>query len=178
MSLLYYAALATSAAASICPMLGPVFPAPTELPSAVGFQDTLKTLQATLDEAFIAGNTSFGRINSNDTYSIQIFSTASEELLFDYHHRGPTVVGNRTVDGDSIYRIASTTKLITVYLLLLEAGEEVFAEKVTKYVPELAGAPGWDDITVGSLAGNLGDITSESGSSTMFNETNTYIRSL
>ncbi|KAJ4993117.1 hypothetical protein SVAN01_01469 [Stagonosporopsis vannaccii] len=159
-SLLYYAALATAASA-VCPMLGPVFPVPTELPSAVAFQNSLKTLQANIDEAFTTGNTSYGPINPTDTYSIQIFSTRSEELLLDYHHHGSNVLGNRTVDGDSIYRIASTSKVITVYLLLLEAGDAVFAEKVTKYLPELAGVQNWDDITVGALAGYLGDIVSE-----------------
>lgn len=159
-SLLYYAVLATAASA-VCPVLGPVFPIPTELPSAVAFQDTLKTLQATIDEAFTTGNTSYGPIRPTDTYSIQIFSTKSEELLLDYHHQGSSVLGNRTVDGDSIYRICSTTKTITVYLLLLEAGEAVFTEKVTKYLPELEGVQNWDDITVGALAGYLGDIASE-----------------
>jgi hypothetical protein len=138
-----------------------VFPAPKELHSSITFQATLKTIQAKVDEAFASGNTSHGPVNPNDTYSIQIFSTVSERPLLDYHRRGQALLGNRTIDGDSVYRIASTSKLLTVYLLLLEAGETIFKEKVTKYVPELAGAAYWDDITVGSLAGYLGDITAE-----------------
>lgn len=105
--LFHYSALATAvAAANICPILGPVFPAPRNLHSVAAFQNTLKSIQAKIDEAFIAGNTTHGPVNPNDTYSIQIFSTASEDLLFDYHRRGSDVLGNRTVDGDSIYRIA------------------------------------------------------------------------
>ncbi|KAJ8109047.1 hypothetical protein OPT61_g7739 [Boeremia exigua] len=160
-TLFNYAALATAASASICPILGPVFPAPSALSSSTAFQDTLKALQSKIDQAFANGNTSYGSVNPYDTYSIQIFSTASEELLFDYHRRGPTVLGNQTVDGDSVYRIASTTKLITVYLLLIAAGPEVLHDKVTKYLPELAGEAYWDDMSVGSLSNYLAGVASE-----------------
>lgn len=161
-SLLYYSSLATAVtAASICPILGPVFPAPHDLLSDTSFQDTLTAIQSSIDKAFVDGNTTHGSVNPNDTYSIQIFSTASEGLLLDYHHRGSDVLGNRTIDGDSIYRIGSTSKLIAVYLLYIEGGEAIFSEKVTKYLPELAGAAYWDEITVGSLAGFLGDIVAD-----------------
>lgn len=147
--------------ASICPILGPVFPVPSELHSSTTFQETLKLLESKIDGALASGNTTHGPVSPNDTYSIQIFSTKSEKPLLDYHRRGPAVLGNRTIDGDSVYRIASASKLITVYLLLLEAGEGIFSEKVTKYLPELQGAAHWDDITIGSLAGYVGDITAE-----------------
>ncbi|KAK7710790.1 hypothetical protein SLS64_005695 [Diaporthe eres] len=147
--------------ATICPILGPVFPVPSELHSSATFQETLKLLESKIDGALASGNTTHGPVNPNDTYSIQIFSTKSEKPLLDYHRRGPAVLGNRTIDGDSVYRIASASKLITVYLLLLEAGEGIFSEKVTKYLPELQGAAHWDDITIGSLAGYVGDITAE-----------------
>ncbi|KAH6616876.1 beta-lactamase/transpeptidase-like protein [Boeremia exigua] len=160
-SLLHYATLVVTTTASICPILGPVFPAPRDLSSSVAFQDALKGLQLKLDEAFMVGNTTHGRVNPNDTFSIQVFSTESEEPLFDYHRRGPAVLGNRTVDGDSIYRIASGSKLITVYLLLLEAGEVVLRDKVTEYLPQLAGVSIWDEMTVGALTGYLGDIVGD-----------------
>jgi hypothetical protein len=57
--------------------------------------------------------------------------------------------------------IGSTSKLITVYLLLLQSGEEIFGQKVTQYLPELSGVSFWDEITVGSLAGFLGGIVAE-----------------
>lgn len=160
-SLVCCSSLLAAATASICPILGPVFPAPSELHLSAPFQETLTLLESKINEALTGGNTTHGPVNPNDTYSIQIFSTTSEKLLLDYHRRGPAVLGNRTIDGDSVYRIASTSKLITVYLLLLEAGETIFSEKVTKYIPELEGAAFWDDITVGSLAGYLGGITAE-----------------
>lgn len=155
-----FATVAT-VAANICPILGPVFPKPEELQSSVAFQKTIEALRASLNDAFTSGNTTHGIIDPNSTYSIQIFSTTTKEPLFDYHRRGSDVLGNRTVDGDSVYRIASTSKLITVYLLLLQAGETIFSDKVTKYIPELAGTAFWNDITVGSLASHLGGITAE-----------------
>ncbi|POS77586.1 hypothetical protein DHEL01_v204024 [Diaporthe helianthi] len=153
-----WAAVAT---ASICPILGPVFPAPRGLHSSAAFQETLELLESTIHEAFESGNTTHGPVNPDDTYSIQIFSTTSGEPLLDYHRRGPAVLGDRPIDGDSVYRIASTSKLITVYLLLIEAGESIFSEKVTKYLPELEGSANWDDITIGSLAGYLAGVTAE-----------------
>ena len=51
--------------------------------------------------------------------------------------------------------------MITIYLLLLQSGEEIFGQKVTKYLPELSGVSLWDEITVGSLAGFLGGIVAE-----------------
>ncbi|KAJ8119096.1 hypothetical protein OPT61_g66 [Boeremia exigua] len=158
--LLFYSISVAVTKATICPILGPVFPPPRNLHTFSPFQDALESLQIRLDEAFKTGNTTYGPVNPEDTYSIQIFSTESGKLL-DYHRRGSTILGNRPIDGDSIYRIASVSKLLTVYLLLLEAGESILAEKVIKYVPELKDAAHWNDITVGSLAGYLGDITTE-----------------
>ncbi|KAF3036159.1 hypothetical protein E8E12_003041 [Didymella heteroderae] len=160
-TLTHLSALAIATGASICPMLGPVFPIPKDLHSSVAFQDTLKGLRAKIEEAFASGITTHGPVDSSDTYSIQIFSTSSQYMLLDYHRRGPAVLGNRAIDGDSVYRIASTSKLITVYLLLIQAGPAIFSDRVIEYLPELAGAVHWDDITVGSLAGYLADITAE-----------------
>ncbi|KAF3051017.1 hypothetical protein E8E11_005767 [Didymella keratinophila] len=160
-TILHCFAVAATAAANICPILGPVFPKPKELQFSVIFQKSLEALHASLDGAFTSGNTTHGTISPNSTYSVQVFSATSKEPLFDYHRRGSDVLGNRTVNGDSVYRIASTSKLITVYLLLLQAGETIFSDKVTKYVPELAGTGYWDDITVGSLASHLGGVTAE-----------------
>lgn len=160
-ALLFPSFLLSATSASICPILGPVFPAPNNLHSSSTFQDALKIVQFNIDKALASGNSVHGPLNPNDTYSIQIFSTASERPLLDYHRRGPAVLGNRTIDGDSVYRIASVSKLITVYLLLLEAGEAIFSDKLTKYLPELQGVASWDDITIGSLAGHLGGIAAE-----------------
>jgi CubicO group peptidase (beta-lactamase class C family) len=154
-------ALVSRIAASICPILGPVFPASTNLTSSATFRKTLQTIQNDIEKSLESGNTTHGPVGVNDTYSIQIFSTISDVPLLDFHQRGLNLVGNRTVDGDSIYRIASVSKLFTVYLLLLNAGGTIFSDKVTKYLPELGGEAHWDEITIGTLAGYLGGITAD-----------------
>jgi CubicO group peptidase (beta-lactamase class C family) len=150
---------ASTTVASICPFLGPVFPAPKSLSAS---SSIFASLRSTIESALTSGNTSHGPVNANDTYSIQIFSTSDKGVpLLDFHHRGTDVQGNSTVNGNSIYRIASTTKLVTVYLLLLQAGDAIFNDPVVKYLPELKGKGEWDDITVGALAGYMGGIVGE-----------------
>lgn len=157
---------ASTTTASICPFLGPVFPAPKSLYAK---NPIFGALRSTIESALTSGNTSHGPINANDTYSIQIFSTSDKGVpLLDLHHRGTDVQGNSTVNGNSIYRIASTTKLVTVYLLLLQAGDGIFNDSVVKYVPELKGKGEWDDITVGALAGYMGGIVGEGESNLKF----------
>jgi CubicO group peptidase (beta-lactamase class C family) len=150
-----------AAAAGYCPPLGPVFPPPQSLSNAVAFKSDLDKLQATLQNALISGNTSYGPVSPNDTYSIQVFSAKDARPLLDFNYRGTGVENSKEVNGDSIFSIGSTTKLITVYLLLLEAGYGVLGEPVTNYLPELAGKGAWDDITVGALAGFVGGTVSE-----------------
>ena len=45
--------------------------------------------------------------------------------------------GTTHVNGDTIYRIGSLSKLITAYLFLLEAGPKYWSHAVTDFVPEL-----------------------------------------
>ncbi|KAF2738868.1 beta-lactamase/transpeptidase-like protein [Polyplosphaeria fusca] len=97
------------------------------------------------------------------TYALklgEIFSTTDDKPILDFHKPGANLV-NSSVDGDSIYRIASTSKVITVYLLLLQAGDQIFGDLVTKFLPELAGHDHWDEITVGSLADYTANIVSD-----------------
>jgi hypothetical protein len=155
--------LVAPAYAALCPLLGPVFPPPKSLSSSISFQSALETLRSTFDTALSSGN---GTLNTKDTYSVQIYSTSDNgSPLFDFHRRGANLSKDVKLDGDAIYRIASTSKLVATYLLLLQAGDDIWAEKVTKYLPELSGKQHWDDITVGALAGYISGITSEGLSS-------------
>ena len=150
-----------AASAYYCPPSGPTFPVPQTLASNTPFLKSLGDLEAAIRDAFASGNSSHGPVNPNDTYSIQIFSTKDEAPLLDFHRSGVGLVGNSSLNGDSIYRIASTTKLITVYLLLLAAGDGILHESVTKWLPELTVKGYWDEITVGALAGYLAGVVSD-----------------
>ncbi|PVH98839.1 beta-lactamase/transpeptidase-like protein, partial [Periconia macrospinosa] len=148
-----------------CPFAGPVFPTPKTLSTNEAFQSSLTKLTTSIKDAISSGSSAHGPLNANDTYSIQIFSASDQGPLLDFHHRGVGVVNDRPIDGDSIYRIASTTKILTAYLLLLQAGDTIFNDPVTKYLPELTGHGHWNDITVGALAGYAAGIVSDGNSS-------------
>jgi CubicO group peptidase (beta-lactamase class C family) len=159
--LLSCAFAALTSAASYCPFLGPVFPAPRFLSTNSAFQSSIASLRDSLTHAFETGKSSHGPVEPNITYSIQVFSINEEQPLLDLHSRGNDLVGNKTLNGDSIYRIASVTKFITVYMLLIVGGDKVMSEPVTKYLPELAIRGYYDDMTVGSLAGYVAGVLSD-----------------
>jgi CubicO group peptidase (beta-lactamase class C family) len=152
---------ALTVAASYCPFLGPVFPAPTSLSTSAPLEATLGTLRSSLQDAIAAGTSPQGPVGINDTYSIQVFTIDDEAPLLDFHHRGVDLVGNNTLNGDSIYRIASVTKLVTVYMLLIAGSDRVMSDLVTKHLPELAGKGYYDEMTVGSLAGYVSGVIAD-----------------
>lgn len=67
------------------------------------------------------------------------------------------------LNDDTLYRIGSVSKLLSVYAILVKAGMEIFDHPVTRYLPELAGNAGsdplerisWEEVTVGALASQL-----------------------
>lgn len=150
--------------AAVCPLLGPVFPEPKKPSSSESFQSALTTLKAALDEGFATGTSEFGPIFNSDAYSIQIFSTHEEANLFEYYHTGPNFTegpGVNEIDGDSVFRIGSTGKVFTVYLLLIEAGgDAIFSDPVTKYAPELKNSV-WEEVTIGALAGYAAGVAAD-----------------
>ncbi|KAJ9421015.1 beta-lactamase/transpeptidase-like protein [Fusarium oxysporum] len=96
--------------------------------------------------------------------------------LFSYHHSAPTLQkhghGVQVVNDTTVYRIGSISKLLTAYVYLLEVGDVLFNQPVTRYVPELADISArprnksasalqyvdWDAITIGSLASHMAGI--------------------
>ena len=78
--------------------------------------------------------------------------------------------GTTKVDADTVYRIGSISKTVTVLELLLHEGKVSFDDPVTMYIPELAAItaisgvaneinePLWAEITVGSLTSYLSGI--------------------
>jgi hypothetical protein len=152
--------LACGAFSAACPPIGPVFPAPTNLSNSISFQQALSNLTYSLDVALDKSNSSFGKIDSEDTYSIQVFSGSSHKSIFEYYHHGENLTNSSatTIDGDTVYRIGSVSKLFSVYMLLVEAGDQIFAEPLSKYLPELRGKVTWQDVTIGAVAAHLSGI--------------------
>ena len=159
---------------SSCPLLGPDFPAPVG-PSANQAVVKAQQLVATGIERALRPN---GTFDSNATsFSLEIYSLHEPDPLFTYHFSAPTLAqateGVKTVDSHTIYRIASISKLWTVYMYLIAVGDASFSDPITNYVPELAeyaktqaalletddiDTVNWEEITVGSLASHLAGI--------------------
>jgi hypothetical protein len=153
-----------------CPYLGPDFPAPKTLANSTIFQAAIANLTTALDSGIQTG-----QFNSNTTsFAINIFSTSSNTSLFQYHHTAPPALltnGTQSVNADSIFRIGSVSKLFSVYLFLIEAGDVHFHEPITKFIPELeevmkvqnaqenaADVFDWEEVTVGNIASQLGGL--------------------
>lgn len=122
---------------------GPAFPAPTTFATSKKFQDTIESFNKALDAALkhgLPGNQlGSGYALNTTSFSVAMFSTSSSGLLYERHYTDPVVrnstAGTRRVDGNSIFRIGSVSKLLTVYLLLILDGERILGNTVTDYSP-------------------------------------------
>ncbi|KAI0431207.1 beta-lactamase/transpeptidase-like protein [Xylaria sp. FL1042] len=143
----------------ICPLKGLQFPAPTDLGSEALFRDATSVI-----EQSIRANLTEAPYNET-TFSIGMFSATDDQLIYEFHHTDPTVansgIGANEVDADSIYRIASITKILTVYQWLIADGDKKFNSPISDFIPQLLKyekhqddypAPSWDEITVNDLA--------------------------
>jgi hypothetical protein len=170
-----------------CPLLGPSFPAPTNLLNSPTITTALQNLTSILNTLVLINNSStHGPVTANETsFSIAIFSSADhsqqskhniKNTLYQYHYTSQALassnssLGVRAVDENSIYRIGSISKLLTVYTFLLELGDGYWDSPVTRYVPELAAAAAnctqkdpvthvqWKDVTLCELASQMAGV--------------------
>jgi len=143
-----------------CPNLGPAFVHDFDLKNTKAFQAAEAAFPEVLETLFSSGAIS----KNTSTFSIDVFSTATNESVYSYHHIAPD--NNATlpagkVDDESIYRIGSVTKLYTAYAILAAAGIKVLDRPVTDYVPELRGSSklntiDWEEVTIGALMSQQG----------------------
>ncbi|KAI1112381.1 beta-lactamase/transpeptidase-like protein [Nemania sp. NC0429] len=168
------------AAASLClpavhaRILGPLNPAPVHLTSRdSNVRLQWEKLTSTLD-GYFSGKEENNVLSGLEkiTFSLGLFSVHDPKAAgqLQYHHTGPDVrnssFGVKHVDGNSIYRLASMTKIMTVYsgLLLLDTAD--WDKPLTKIFPEIASLPKndpthhiqWDTITPFSLASQISGI--------------------
>lgn len=121
------------------------------------------------------GTTRYGDLDHQTTaFSAEFYSLSEHEPLFTYHFTPALLTSQRTsgvatVDSDSVYRVGSVSKLWTVYLYLIAAGDQTWNDPITKYIAELAAISqtqkrdlvnnvNWDSITVGALASQMAGI--------------------
>lgn len=161
-----------------CALIGPDVPIPKAVSSTSAFKDGIVSIEKAIADAISTGVTSYGDMDASSTsFSLEIYSINEEEPLFTYHYDAPGLAnstdGVKKIDSDSIYRLASISKMLTVYTFLASVGDVSFNEPITKYIPELAeyaaqhaGADeidfiDWDSITVGSLTSQLSGIPAQ-----------------
>lgn len=161
-----------------CPLLGPDFPPPSDLLNSHVIQNAKQNLSHSLQAALLNASI-YGQLDSNATsFSLDVYSIRETQPLFTYHFSAPALAhpaqGVATVDSNTIYRIGSISKLLTVYTYLIEVGDVSFNQPITKYVPELASYAAnhatalqsneidfvdWNSITVGALASHMAGIS-------------------
>lgn len=153
---------ASAALDGLCPPLGPVLPAPTSPSSSRHVQS-----------AVLALNHAFGKVTAslnNSAVSFGIQSIHESKPIVELHHTPPnfSADGVQEVDADTVYRLASTSKLFPVLAVLRTEGMDL-NDPITKYLPELKELDDkqslhhnrlwtvdWDDITLGALSSHLG----------------------
>lgn len=143
-----------------CPLLGPVFPAPTNPIASKAIQAAADSFPDLLAEALGAGLLD----NETTSFSINVFS--ANHTLFEYHFAAPGLNGSLAagvLNNQTIYRVGSMSKLWSMYTLLISAPGNLLDQPITNFVPELVNAPNenlgdgstWEDITIRSLAAHL-----------------------
>jgi hypothetical protein len=132
-------------ASSRCPPTGPVLPSPFNLDRL-----NLSHLTGTLND--LSNNSS--RWNTSAT-SLAIEITSLSSTFFKHHYTAPlrNHSGVEKVASDTVFRIASVTKVFTVLAVLLEKGIRM-DDPISKFVPEMKGKK-WEEVTVGMLTSQL-----------------------
>lgn len=145
-----------------CPPLGPVLPAPTNPSTSPDVQLAIYDFQ-----------NDFTNLTSplgGSAVSVSVRSIHEADKLVDLHYTPPTRDPSSTnvVDGNTVYRIASISKVFTTLGILREG--IAMDDPVTRYLPELGSleaadginnditAVSWDDITIGALASHMSGI--------------------
>ncbi|KAF2972831.1 hypothetical protein GQX73_g700 [Xylaria multiplex] len=150
--------LSACRAAPTCPLEGPVFPKPLRLTKS----EAIKAVILDLADTF-KGITDGAR---NYSFALEVFSVNHPDPIFSVLHTAPKLAklnttGVKTIDKNTVFRLGSLTKIYTIYLFLITAGDKLWNEPITRYVPELQALANnsdpvantaWEKVTIGGLA--------------------------
>ncbi|KAI1806278.1 beta-lactamase/transpeptidase-like protein [Daldinia bambusicola] len=167
-----------------CPLYGLGYPKPTNLLAQPGIQKAAEALDSVFAEYIDnANNTGSDRFS----YSVEVFSADADEPLWSHYWTATNLktlntTGVRKVDGDTVYRLGSVTKIFTILTFLAEVGDSMWNEPITNYIPELKAMvtgddtshsiskPDWQSITIGSLATQMSGLVRDSGEDALLGE--------
>ncbi|KAF4455122.1 beta-lactamase/transpeptidase-like protein [Fusarium austroafricanum] len=138
-----------SLARPYCPPTGPVLPPPDISSNS----NLTRILNDALEKLVKSGTWNA----TTTSFSVQL--TSSKETFFNFHHTAPKInsTGVKKVDGKTIYRVASVTKVFTTLALLLQ-GNINLDDSITKYVPELSEVDQYKVITLRMLASQISGV--------------------
>jgi CubicO group peptidase (beta-lactamase class C family) len=153
-------------ALSNCPPLGAVLPPPRK-PSSDS------TVQAIVSELEELQSAAAELLQNATAMSVTIASMYEDTPLLSFAYTPPVrnTSGTSVVDGDTVFRIASVSKVFTVMGLLLLGDKVSMEDPITKYIPELGNlkaqqevntavtTTNWDEITLDALASQLAGIS-------------------
>jgi hypothetical protein len=104
-----------------CPILGPVFPASSSLYASDAVQSAIAAFPGIL-QAALANELPD---NLTTSFSINVFSGFEDQSIFNFHYAAPVLNGSLPsgeLNNDTVYRIGSLSKLLTVYTFLDQVG--------------------------------------------------------
>jgi len=153
-----------------CPLYGLGYPKPENLFAYSG----ISTAASALDSVFgqyidNANNTGSDRFS----YSVEVFAANENKPLWSHYWTAKNLAtmnttGVKKIDGNTVYRMGSLTKIFTMLTFLAEVGDSSWNEPVAKFIPEIADmvangtdnshsltTPDWGAITIGALASQI-----------------------
>ncbi|KEF53924.1 uncharacterized protein A1O9_09719 [Exophiala aquamarina CBS 119918] len=140
-----------------CPFIGPTYLQPTNLSKDPTIKAAAGNTTAVLLDAIATGLLE----NQTTAFSLTAFSTSDEKStpFYTFHQTPPILaeapLGVKNVTGDTVYRVGSLSKVLTVNAHLVADGFKHFQDPIKSTV--------WDDITLQALASHMGGIGVEYG---------------
>lgn len=149
-----------------CFIPGPAFPRPKLRTADASLKPLIGKLDALVEDILSHSQDPSSPWEVNKT-SFSLHLTSGQETLWTSHHTA-SILGEyidsqpTNVTGDTVFRIASVTKVFTIYALLLQQKPH-WDDPITDFIPELSGSStddkiSWHDITLRSLGSHLSGI--------------------
>jgi hypothetical protein len=91
-----------------------------------------------IEQAIAAGDSKYGPITDDTSFSATVFSLKTGEAIFGYHYEAPKLGKESYTKGklsdSTIYRTGSIGKLLTMYTWLVDLGDWMYYDPITKFV--------------------------------------------